>query len=188
MKHREVTMVRIYCTEGEHVMKKLLARLHEAERLIPSGVEGLIMRHTFMSITLALSLAPLFQPAQAADTRQLVTMPPPMQEHMLANMRDHLAAIGEIQAALAAGEFDKAGEIAEQRIGMSALQAHGAEHMAPYMPEGMREIGTAMHHAASRFARVAQEASLDNNLRAPLGALAELAQQCVACHAGYRLR
>jgi len=33
MKHREVTMVRIYCTEGEHLMKQLLARLHDEEKV-----------------------------------------------------------------------------------------------------------------------------------------------------------
>jgi len=33
MKHRDVMMVRIYCTEGEHLMKKLLARLHDEEKV-----------------------------------------------------------------------------------------------------------------------------------------------------------
>lgn len=33
MKHCNVTMVRIYCTEGEHLMKKLLARLHDEEKV-----------------------------------------------------------------------------------------------------------------------------------------------------------
>jgi PII-like signaling protein len=33
MKHRDVTMVRIYCTEGEHLMKKLLERLHDEEKV-----------------------------------------------------------------------------------------------------------------------------------------------------------
>lgn len=33
MQHCNVTMVRIYCTEGEHLMKKLLARLHDEEKV-----------------------------------------------------------------------------------------------------------------------------------------------------------
>lgn len=33
MKHHEITMVRIYCTEGERLMKKLLARLHDEEKV-----------------------------------------------------------------------------------------------------------------------------------------------------------
>ena len=33
MKYHDVTMVRIYCTEGEHLMKQLLARLHDEEKV-----------------------------------------------------------------------------------------------------------------------------------------------------------
>jgi cytochrome c556 len=126
--------------------------------------------------------------ALAADPRQHVEMPAPMQEHMLANMRDHLAAMGEIQAALAAGKFEQAADIAENRIGMSSLQSHGASHMAPYMPKPMQDIGTAMHRSASRFARTAQEAQVKGGVPLALNALAELTQQCVACHASYRLK
>ncbi len=125
---------------------------------------------------------------EAADTRTLVQMPAPMQEHMLTNMRDHLAAIGEIQSALAAGKFGQAADVAEQRIGMSSLETHGASHMAPYMPKAMQDIGTAMHRSASRFARTAQEAAVSRDLPRALGALADLTQQCNACHASYRLR
>ena len=146
------------------------------------------MRHTFTSAILALSLAALLPAAHAADPRQLVEMPAPMQEHMLANMRDHLVAMGEIQAALAAGKYNEAADIAEQRIGMSSLQGHGASHMAPYMPKPMQDIGTTMHRTASRFARSTQEAAVTNDIPRALGALAELTQQCNACHAGYRLR
>ncbi len=130
----------------------------------------------------------LLAPVYAADPRERVTLPAPMQEHMLANMRDHLAAMGEIQAALAAGKYDQAADIAENRIGMSSLQSHGAAHMAPYMPKPMQDIGTAMHRAASRFARITQEADMAGNLPLALNALAELSKQCVACHAAYRLR
>jgi len=146
------------------------------------------MRLATMLVALTLSLVALLSAAQAADTRQAIEMPAPMREHMLANMRDHLAALGEIQAALAKGKFEQAANIAENRIGMSSLQGHGAAHMAPYMPKGMQDTGTAMHRAASRFARTTQEAAVTNDLPRTLGALADLTQQCVACHASYRLR
>lgn len=145
------------------------------------------MRSLIVSAFMALSSVVLTS-ALAADTRELVQMPAPMQEHMLANMRDHLAAMGEIQAALAGGKFEQAADIAENRIGMSSLQTHGASHMAPLMPKPMQEIGTTMHRTASRFARVAQEAQVKEDMRPALKALAELTQQCVACHASYRLR
>jgi len=129
-------------------------------------------------------------PAAGADDdpRTAVAMPAMMQSHMRANMRDHLLAISEIQAALAQGRYGDAADIAEQRLGMTSLKAHGAAHMAGFMPEGMQAIGTEMHHAASRFALAAQEAAVGRDLPRALGALSELTSRCVACHAGYRLR
>ena len=124
----------------------------------------------------------------ATEPRQYVELPDAMRGHMLRNMRDHLLAISEIQEALSAGAFDRAAEVAEKRIGMSSLAAHGASHMAPYMPESMRQIGTQMHRAASQFAIVAQEASVENDLARTLGALTRITQQCVACHAAFRVQ
>jgi roadblock/LC7 domain-containing protein len=89
-----------------------------------------------------------------------------MKEHMLGSMRDHLQALNEIQAALAKGEFDKAADIAEQRIDMSSLEAHHAAMMAPYMPKTMQKLGTEMHHAASRFALAAKEGEMQKSLAA----------------------
>ena len=121
--------------------------------------------------------------AAEKDLRQKVKLPPQMRTHMLANMRDHLQALSEIQAALAAKQIDRAADIAETRIGMTSLTSHGATHMAQYMPKGMQDIGTEMHHAASRFARTAQEGDGQKALEN----LAQVTQQCVACHAGYRV-
>jgi hypothetical protein len=67
---------------------------------------------------------------------------------------------------------------------MSSLAAHGAEHMAPFMPEGMRKAGMEMHRAASRFAVVAQEGDLLVGYKA----LAGITEACVGCHGGYRIR
>ncbi len=52
----------------------------------------------------------------------------------------------------------------------------------------LQDIGTGMHHAASRFAVVAQEANVTRDPSHSLRALSEVTQQCVACHAGYRLK
>ncbi|MEN8205680.1 MAG: hypothetical protein ABFS24_06680 [Pseudomonadota bacterium] len=80
-----------------------------------------------------------------------------MQQHMMSNMRNHLVAINEILISMTKGDFEKSAEVAEYRLGMSSLESHGASHMAKFMPEGMRQAGTAMHKAASRFALKAQE-------------------------------
>ncbi|MDT8403582.1 hypothetical protein [Sulfuriflexus sp.] len=120
----------------------------------------------------------------AEDTRQLVEFPEMMQEHMLSNMRDHLLALNEILINMGNGELDKAADIAEQRLGMSSLELHGAGHMAARMPEGMQQTGTKMHKAASRFALKAQEGELLPAYRM----LSDVTSSCVACHAGYRIR
>jgi hypothetical protein len=122
------------------------------------------------------------------DTRVAVDMPAMMRTHMLANMRDHLLTLQEIQSSLAAGEYDAAADMAEKRLGMSSLQSHGASHMAGFMPKGMQETGTAMHQAASRFAVTAQETAVTRDLPRALGALSRVTAQCVACHASYRMK
>lgn len=134
----------------------------------------------------ALLAAVLLSPAQA-DPRQHVELPPPMRKHMLANMRDHLAAIETISRLLAEGRYGEAADTAESRLGMSAMAAHGGQHMAPHMPEGMRAIGSAMHRAASRLAVAARDAEVRGDLAGALTGLADVMQQCVACHAAYRV-
>lgn len=126
-------------------------------------------------------------PAQSAtsnDSRTLVELPEMMQVHMLSNMRDHLVAINEILVYLGSGELDKAAETAEYRLGMSSLESHGASHMAKFMPAGMRQAGTAMHKAASRFALKAQEGELLDAYKA----LSEITSACVSCHSGYKVK
>ena len=125
--------------------------------------------------------------ASQGDPRQLVTFPEPMRVHTIANMRDHLLALQEIDMALSRNDFDQAAKVAEGRLGMSSLELHGAAHIAPFMPKGMQDIGTQMHRAASRFAVETQTASVSNDVRPALAALGEVMQQCVACHAAYRL-
>ena len=124
----------------------------------------------------------------AADARQLVKFPAAMVEHTLANMRDHLLALQEIQSHLGMGHTDIAAKIAETRLGMSSLGLHGAAEVSKYMPQGMQDAGTAMHRAASRFAITAQEAGVTGDLKPVFAGLAEITAQCVGCHAGYRLK
>jgi hypothetical protein len=106
----------------------------------------------------------------------------------MANMRDHLLTLQQINEALADSEPEKAGKLAEERLGMSSLRLHGAAEVAKYMPQGMQDAGTAMHKAASRFAIEAQNVGVTGELKPALGALGEVMSACVGCHASYRLR
>ena len=116
------------------------------------------------------------------DQRIFVEMPKMMQEHQLANMRDHLNAINEILMYMANDDLDKAGDIAENRLGMSSMPTHQAKRMGKLMPKEMKAIGFSMHKAASRFALRAKEGKVAPALKA----LQEVTAACVACHATYR--
>ncbi len=125
------------------------------------------------------------------DNRQMVELPPMMQDHMLANMRDHLVALGEMLGELAEGRPDRAGEIAEKRLGMSSLGRHGAAHLGQFMPKAMGQIGTQMHRAASQFVVVANNAELQPGItsqRKVYKALQGITDSCNACHQAYRIR
>jgi hypothetical protein len=126
--------------------------------------------------------------AAAADGREFVRFPPELVEHTLSNMRDHLLAIQEIQQSLGMGHPDEAAKIAEERLGLSSLRSHGAHDVAKFMPQGMQDVGSGMHRAASRFAIVAKDAGVTGELKPALSALSEVTAQCVGCHAGYRIK
>jgi len=126
-------------------------------------------------VPLLIGVAPLT--VRAEDICQQVEFPPPMQAHMLANMRDHFVALETITRQLAEGQYKAAGETAEGRLGMSAMQAHGSAQRAPFMPEAMRAFGLAMHRAASRFAIAARDAEVTGDHGAAFGALSQVMQQ-----------
>jgi hypothetical protein len=122
------------------------------------------------------------------DPRQPVEFPSPLREHELANMRDHLSTLAQIQLALSRNAIDEAADLAEKRLGMSSFGLHGAHEVAKYMPAGMQEMGSEMHRAASRFALEAKNAGATGDIRPALAALASVTLQCIACHAAYRLK
>ncbi len=114
-----------------------------------------------------------------------------MQEHTLANMRDHLETLNGIIADVGDGKLDDAAKLAEQRLGMSSLSFHDAAHLAPFMPQTMQDLGTSMHRAASRLSIVLQNAAVTpsvNSMREVSRSLSEVTAACTGCHAAYRIR
>ena len=121
------------------------------------------------------------------DNRIAVDFPAPMKEHILTNMRDHLQTVSLIQEAVGKGQYDKAAQLAEDRLGMNALKLHGAYENSKFMPKGMQEIGATMHRNASKFAIEVQNSAVTGDLKPAMIALSSTTQACVACHAGYKL-
>lgn len=140
------------------------------------------------------------------DGRQLVNFPPEMRQHTLANMRDHLLALSEILAAMAAGQYTKASQVAGARLGMDSPSAEGCQpekaaakpamskatgmdhRMEEFMPEGMRKLGLDMHQAASTFAGEAAKAARTGNAKPALAALSRVTEQCTSCHSTYKVQ
>ena len=52
----------------------------------------------------------------------------------------------------------------------------------------MREAGSNMHRAASRFATASQDAAVSDKIEPALAALSEVTKLCVACHTTYRAK
>jgi hypothetical protein len=150
-------------------------------KLNPTGNKK--MKFYLFAIILLLTACLSTASAADNDTREQVKFPEMMQQHMLSNMRDHLVVINEILIYLATDEMDKAADIAENRLGMSAMNLHGAGRQAQFMPDGMKSIGSGMHRAASRFARKSEEGDPAPAYKA----LQEVTAACVACHAAYRV-
>ena len=137
-------------------------------------------KHLLMAFSLAVFGLPT---SSFADSRQLVEFPEMMRE----NMRDYLLALTEIQQHLALEEYEKADTVAENRLGTSSLEGHGASNMARFMPTGMQQIGTQMHKVASRFAIIVQEGGLEGSTPKIAEGLAGVMQRCVDCQSSYRV-
>ena len=126
--------------------------------------------------------------AGAEDTRQFVKLPAPAQEALREEMLDNLLAVNEVLSLMAAGKIREAGELAESKLGMSAMGKHRSKPMdarpGPHMPPAMHGIGMDGHKAVSEFAAVAKTGDRDK----ALALLPNLTSACVGCHFSYRTR
>ena len=127
-------------------------------------------------------------PAAVPDKREIVTMPPQLKQATLREMREHLASVSDIQAALSKGDYTLAAQIADTRLGLSSTQHGDMQASARYMPAGMRELGFAMHQRASQFSVAAQDVAVTGDVRPALAALSRMTANCVACHAAYKFK
>ena len=159
------------------------------------------MRHALMSVVLLLSssLAPAQKVNQSAkqagqlptelnDVRQLVNMPELARAMIRTEMLDDIAALNDIFGYLAEGKLAEASDVAEKRIGQSAMgkNAMMARGQGPgrFMPEAMRQLAWGMHDTASEFAKVVKEGDRAKTY----AALQNITSNCALCHASFRTR
>ncbi len=141
-----------------------------------------------LSIAVLLCLGSMM--ASAEESRTLLDMPAPMIDHYLSNMRDHMESLDQIARAIADGKYHDVMLLAEERLGNSAFERHGAAHLNQVMPEHMQELGGALHRASSRLAVDAHAAEQELTADAQKKVLMDFAavtHTCTTCHAEYRV-
>jgi cytochrome c556 len=115
-----------------------------------------------------------------AETRQPLPLPAMMAEHQKQNMREHLAAIQAIVAAIGRDDMDAVAKAAA-RIGYSEPMAQMCEHMGAAAP-GFTAMALSFHHTADAIG----EAARRGDRAGVLTSLDRTLQTCVGCHATYR--
>jgi cytochrome c556 len=116
----------------------------------------------------------------AGDTRKPLPLPAMMAEHQKQNMREHLAAVQAIIAAIGRDDMDGVAK-ASARIGYSEAMGQMCEHMGAATP-GFTTMALNFHHTADTIG----EAARRGDRAGVLTALDRTLQTCVGCHATYR--
>jgi hypothetical protein len=114
------------------------------------------------------------------DRRAALPLLPMMAHHQKQNMRDHLAAVEEVVAALALERFSEV-ERAAKRLGSSEQMGQMCTHMGAGAP-GFSERAIAFHRTADGIVTAARA-------RDGVGVLKELGatlQACTSCHAAWK--
>ncbi len=114
------------------------------------------------------------------DKRKPLPLLAMMADHQKQNMRDHLAAVQEIVAAIATDDY-AAVEKSAGRIGYSDGMGQMCEHMGAAAP-GFTEQALAFHRTADRIA----EAARARDRSKVLTELSATLQTCTACHAEWK--
>lgn len=114
------------------------------------------------------------------DPRKSVPLLPMMANHQKQNMRDHLTAVQETVAALAASDF-AAIEKSASRLGYSEQMGAMCTHMGAGAP-GFAEQAIAFHKTADGIVAAAKSKDRD----AVLAALGATLTTCTGCHSAWK--
>lgn len=148
------------------------------------------MKHRFLAAALLAFSCKLSTPAIAVDVfdvgaRQAVDLPPQVAPVLRGEMVGLLGALREVFVLSADGRHLEAGELAERRIGLSAMGQHaGNVRPGQFMPPAMRALAQGLHRSGSEWAvalRTGDRARAD-------AAFAGLLGTCQACHQEFRLK
>ena len=116
------------------------------------------------------------------DSRIVIVLNPHEKDLILKEMRDFLSATQQIIQASADDEVIKVVAVAK-KVGRIA-QAEVPSTLVGKLPMAFKKLGFDTH---TKFDELAQDAQDMEDKDQTLKLLAELMQNCVACHAAYRL-
>jgi len=114
------------------------------------------------------------------DKRVPVPLLPMMAKHQKENMRDHLAVVQEVIAAIGAKDFTSI-QRSVSRIGYSEQMGQMCSHMGAGAP-GFSEQAIGFHRNADKIGEAAKKHDMD----AVLLSLNETLAACTACHARFK--
>lgn len=119
---------------------------------------------------------------KSVDGRTAILLNSSEKDLILAEMRAFLASTQQIVAAVSNDELSQA-VIAAKKSGRAA-QAEVPTSLVGKLPLAFKKLGFATH---TKFDELAQDAQDMEDKEQTLKLLAELMQNCVACHSTYRL-
>jgi hypothetical protein len=118
-----------------------------------------------------------------ADERTELKLPEPMKVMHKAQMREHLATLGEITSALARNDLKRAESITRSRLGWTKEEEEQCSMVTDVTGEpDFLKYGKAMHLKAEELSEAAKAGNRDRALLA----LSELINNCNACHYKFR--
>jgi hypothetical protein len=118
----------------------------------------------------------------SSDGRLAILLTPGERDMVLGEMRSFLASVQQITQAISEDELDKAVEAAKK----SGMAAQGAVpgSLIGKLPMEFKKLGFDTH---SKFDQLAMDTKDLGDGSQTLSGLATLMQNCVACHAAYRI-
>src|SRR5512141_373003 len=114
------------------------------------------------------------------DERTPLHLAPQMAQHQLQNMRSHVVAMRSIVGLLAAGDFDKAADVAHNQLGLTEEMKMMCTTMSDN--QDFSKLGLAFHQSADRLGDTLKSKDMKKSLEA----LQTTMNYCVECHATFR--
>lgn len=145
--------------------------------MIGSRLSARILVATMIGLSVVCSAT-----ATADDGRDAIELTADERNFVLAEMRAFLESVQEITSAISEKNMEAAAASAS-RVGLASTRTTPKTLMAK-LPPAFRALGMETHMAFDGIAREAEDMGDSQVVLAQLGSLL---QNCVACHAGYRI-